>query len=369
MLKIISLVGARPQFIKAASLSRIFNSRYKNEVEEILIHSGQHYDNQMSEVFFTELQIPKPKYNLAVGSGSHAEQTAQIGIALEAILIAEKPDIVIVFGDTNTTLAGAITAAKLNIPIAHIESGLRSFNNAMPEEINRIITDRLSTFLFCPTIEGVKNLSPFVNKYVDKINANNPLVMNCGDVMFDSSLFYRQQANDEVLRTNKLAPNNFVLATIHRDFNTDDKKRLINILEVLDELASEVKIVLPLHPRTVQKMIDFGMSNPKNIKLIKPVSYLEMLSLEANSRFIVTDSGGVQKEAFFFKKPSIILRNETEWTEIVENGNALLCDADPIQIKSGFSYFMTNPNLNYPDFYGNGKAAEIICKTIVNELS
>jgi len=361
-------VGARPQFIKAATLSRIFNSRYKNQVEEIIVHSGQHYDSQMSEVFFTELQIPKPKYNLEVGSGSHAQQTAQIGMALEPILQAEKPDIVIVFGDTNTTLAGAITAAKLNIPIAHIESGLRSFNNNMPEEINRIITDRLSTFLFCPTDEGVKNLQNLGSKPQLKTDAENPWVVNCGDVMFDSSLFYRQQANDEILKYNQLKPNEYVLATLHRDFNTDNKTRLLDILTALDELAEDVKIVLPLHPRTVQKMKDFGIEKPKNIKLIKPVSYLEMLSLEAHAKFIITDSGGVQKEAFFFKKPSVILRNETEWTEIVKNGTAQLCDADPAKIKTSFGYFMSQSQLNYPDFYGNGNAADLICETLVNQL-
>ncbi len=365
MLKFISLVGARPQFIKAAALSRIFNSRFKNQVEEIIVHSGQHYDSQMSEVFFTELQIPKPKYNLEVGSGSHAQQTAQIGIALEPILQAEKPDVVIVFGDTNTTLAGAITAAKLNIPIAHIESGLRSFNNAMPEEINRVITDKLSTFLFCPTDEGVNNLRNVGANPDFKTDAENPLVVNCGDVMFDSSLFYRQQANNDILKSNQLKPNEYVLATIHRDFNTDDKNRLLDILATLDELAEDVNIVLPLHPRTVQKMKDFKIGKPKNLKLIKPVSYLEMLSLEANAKFIITDSGGVQKEAFFFKKPSIILRNETEWTEIVENGTAFLCDANPELIHALFLIFMEEPELHYPDFYGNGNAAEIICETLV----
>jgi len=369
MLKIISLVGARPQFIKAASLSRIFNSQYSNEVDEIIVHSGQHYDDKMSSVFFDELEIPKPKYNLGVGSGSHATQTAETTIKLEEILLAEKPDCLVVFGDTNTTLAGALAASKLNIPIAHVESGLRSFNRNMPEEINRIITDTLSTFLFCPTDEGVKNLANVTRDNSEPTSGLNPYIENVGDVMLDTSLFYRKKTDSKILDSLGVHENEFVLATIHRDFNTDNEKRLRDITSTLNALVKRLPIVMPLHPRTVQKLKDFNIPELEHIKIIPPVSYLDMLALEANSKFIITDSGGVQKEAFFLEKPSLILRNETEWTEIVENGNAILCDADPEKITQGFKYWVSNPKVTYPNFYGDGSTAEKICSTLVKALA
>jgi UDP-GlcNAc3NAcA epimerase len=368
MLKIISLVGARPQFIKAASLSRIFNSQYSDKVDEIIVHSGQHYDDKMSAVFFSELEIPLPKYNLEVGSGSHATQTAETTIKLEKILLEEKPDCVVVFGDTNTTLAGTLAASKLNIPIAHIESGLRSFNKEMPEEINRIITDTLSTFLFCPTEEGVKNLSHLKSDKSQPTSGLNPFVENVGDIMLDSSLFYSKKASQEILSSIGLERDNYALATIHRDFNTDNKQRLTDIFVTLNALAERLPIAIPLHPRTVQKLKEHNITHLGNIKIIPPVSYLEMLALEAHSKFIITDSGGVQKEAFFLKKPSLILRNETEWIEIVENENALLCDADPEKIINGFNHWMSSPELSYPSFYGKGNTAELICNTLVNQL-
>jgi UDP-GlcNAc3NAcA epimerase len=368
MLKIISLVGARPQFIKAASLSRIFKSQHSTTVDEIIVHSGQHYDDKMSAVFFDELEIPHPKYNLEVGSGTHATQTAETTIKLEKILRTEKPDCLVVFGDTNTTLAGALAASKLNIPIAHIESGLRSFNHDMPEEINRIITDRLSTYLFCPTEEGVKNLENVYRDSSKPTSGLNPWIENVGDVMLDTSLYYRRKTSLEILEKLKIRKNAFVLATIHRDFNTDYKTRLFQILSTLNSLANRLPIVLPLHPRTIQKVKDFKFPEFDALIIIPPVSYLEMLALEANSKFIITDSGGVQKEAFFLKKPSLILRNETEWIEIVDNGNALLCDADPEKITQGFEHWMSEPNVMYPDFYGKGNTAEIICSTLVKHL-
>lgn len=369
MLKIISLVGARPQFVKAAALSRIFNLHYSHKVDEIIVHSGQHYDNKMSTVFFKELEIPLPKYNLGVGSGSHANQTAEATIKLEKILINEEPDCLIVYGDTNTTLAGTLAASKLNIPIAHIESGLRSFNQTMPEEINRIITDALSTFLFCPTEESVKNLNHLKSDKKGATSSLNPWVENVGDIMLDSSLFYSNKASNEILTRLEIQPNGYVLATLHRDFNTDNKKRLKDIFSTLNKLGERLTIVMPLHPRTVQKLKEHNLQELNNIKIIPPVSYLEMLALESNSKFIITDSGGVQKEAFFFKKPSLILRKETEWIEIVDNGNALLCDADPEKITQGFIHWMSNPQLIYPDFYGKGNTAELICNTIVNQLA
>lgn len=369
MLKIISLVGARPQFIKAASLSRIFKSQFTETVDEIIVHSGQHYDDKMSAVFFSELGIPLPKYNLETGSGSHAQQTAVTIVKLEHILLEEKPNCIVVFGDTNTTLAGTLAASKLNIPIAHIESGLRSFNRDMPEEINRIITDTLSTFLFCPTEVGVKNLSHLSSDKSKPASGLNPWIENVGDIMLDSSLFYSQKTSHKILIKSGLESNNFVLATLHRDFNTDNKKRLTNIFETLNMLAMRLPIVMPLHPRTVQKLKEHNISNFENIKIIPPVSYLEMLALEAHSKFIITDSGGVQKEAFFLNKPSIILRNETEWVEIVNNGNAMLCDADSTLIEKGFEHWMSNPKLTYPAFYGNGNTALHICSTLVKELA
>ena len=369
MLKIISLVGARPQFIKAASLSRIFNSHFSERVDEIIVHSGQHYDDKMSAVFFDELEIPLPKYNLEVGSGSHAAQTAETTIKLEEILTNEKPDCLVVFGDTNTTLAGTLAASKLNIPIAHIESGLRSFNRDMPEEINRIITDTLSTFLFCPTKEGVKNLAHLKSDKKQAASGLNPWVENVGDIMLDSSLFYSNKASNEIIAQLELNPNGYVLATIHRDFNTDNKQRLQDIFTTLNTLGERLPIAVPLHPRTVEKLKEHGIQKMNNIKIIPPVSYLEMLALEANSKFIITDSGGVQKEAYFLKKPSLILRKETEWIEIVDHGNALLCDANSEKITQGFNHWMSNPQLTYPDFYGKGNTAELICNTIVNQLT
>ncbi|MCT4624941.1 MAG: UDP-N-acetylglucosamine 2-epimerase (non-hydrolyzing) [Schleiferiaceae bacterium] len=369
MIKIVSVVGARPQFIKAASLSRIFKSNFANKVEEILVHTGQHYDTKMSDVFFNELEIEKPRYNLGVGSGSHAHQTGEALVQLERVLQDENPDAMIVFGDTNATLAGALAASKMKIPIAHVESGLRSFNMKMPEEVNRVITDSLSSFLFCPTEQAVRNLKHLDFDTKKKVSGLNPLVLNVGDVMFDTSLFYRQKASRSILDVLEIKEGQFVLATMHRDFNTDNKERLSTILKALDELSLLIPIILPLHPRTKSKMDEMKIPAPKNLRFIEPVSYLQMLALEDGAKFIVTDSGGVQKEAFFFEKPTLILRHETEWTEIVDNGNAFLCDADTFKIKQAFSYLLENPSFTYPSFYGKGNAAELICKTLVDHLS
>ena len=367
MLNIATLVGARPQFIKAAALSRVFKTNHP-EVKERIIHSGQHYDSKMSEVFFEELEIDRPHFNLEIGSGSHANQTAGTMMALEKVLMEINPDVLIIFGDTNTTLAGALTASKLGIPIAHVESGLRSFNMDMPEEINRIISDRLSTFLFCPTSTAVDNLRAFATLHGGRPDSLHPFIGNTGDVMYDTCLYYSQRAKGHLLENLEIEPENYILATVHRDFNTDSRENLQDILLTMEQLADKYPVVFPVHPRTRSKLTEFGLKLPNSVLTTEPLSYLDMLQLEANARFILTDSGGVQKEAFFFRKPCVVLREETEWVEIVSSGNALLCGSDPRRILSAIEHFETTKNLSFPDFYGDGTAAQKICQTLVDHL-
>ncbi|MFL0246907.1 non-hydrolyzing UDP-N-acetylglucosamine 2-epimerase [Candidatus Clostridium stratigraminis] len=348
-MKIITIVGARPQFIKAAAVSNVIRKKH----EEILVHTGQHYDENMSKVFFEELNIPKPDYNLEVGSGNHGKQTGNMLIRLEEIYEKEKPDLVLVYGDTNSTLAGALCASKLLIPVAHVEAGLRSFNMAMPEEQNRILTDHLSKYLFVPTESAIKNL---------KYEGIEKGVYNVGDVMYDAVLHFKNIAKEKTSIINKLnlSDGQYILTTIHRAENTNDIKRLKNIIEALNEC--DKMVVLPLHPRTKKYIDEYGLKLNKNIKVIEPIGYLEMISLEMHAEKIVTDSGGVQKEAFFMGKPCITMRDETEWVETVQNGWNVIVGTNKDNILNSIVSFI--PERPQNNIFGDGKAANKILDII-----
>lgn len=382
MKKIVTVIGARPQIIKSAAISRVFQETYDSSIKEIVIHTGQHYDENMSAVFFEEMRLPKPTYNLAVGSASHAVQSAEMMVKLENILIEEKADGVLLYGDTNSTFAGAAVASKLHIPIFHVEAGLRSYNKTMPEEVNRVVCDHLSTLLFSPTKQGYSNLlkEGFNEKNIPPYSPDNPKIYHCGDVMYDNSLYFSELAKQKnnVLETYKLHDNPFILCTIHRDHNTDNPQNLTAIFEALIEITtkSNHRIVLPIHPRT-KKCMQQGLSKKlldvletsEKIHFIEPQSYFNILALEMNCDLVITDSGGLQKEAFFFQKPSLILRDQTEWIEIVENGNALIVGSDKEAIVKGFNAFKKSKILNFPPFYGDGNAASFICSEIAKVVS
>jgi len=398
-MKLLTVLGARPQFIKAGAVSRaikqfnsgkvIVDSRKMtvdsdskgenkklslntitniNTITEIIVHTGQHYDYNMSDVFFEELDLPKPDYYLGIGGKSHGAMTGEMIIKLEEVMLKEKPDVVLVYGDTNSTLAGAIAASKLHIPIAHVEAGLRSFNMRMPEEINRVLTDRVSKWLFCPTNTAVENLKK--EGFPFKLSNNNyQLISNVGDVMYDAALYYKNHSKQPLLPSH-FSPltSNFILCTIHREENTDNIERLKNIFEALEEISKEIPVVLPLHPRT-KKIIENNNINPKNIIIIEPVSYLEMIWLLDNCKMVMTDSGGLQKEAYFFKKPCITLRDETEWVELVEIGTNILAGADKEKIIEAYKKFTNNLSLttkHYPlNLYGDGRASEKIVEELI----
>lgn len=381
MIKILTIIGARPQIIKAAAISRAIKNKFVDKIEEIIAHTGQHYDENMSQVFFEELNIPHPNYNLNVGSGSHGKQTSAMIVGIEEILMSEKPNCIVLYGDTNSTLAGAIAASKIGIPVIHIEAGLRSFNKSMPEEINRIMCDHVSTLLFSPTKAGYTNLlkEGFAENNKQPYSIDNPKIVHCGDVMFDNSLYFSDIAENKssILNDKNLEKNKFILATIHRNNNTDEPKRLEAIFSALNKITIEnnITVVLPLHPRT-SKLLSQNLSselysNIKTnsfIKLIDPVSFIEMIVLEKNAQLIITDSGGVQKEAFFFEKPCIILRSETEWTELVDCGSALIADADEPKIINSYNSFTKNNKLKFPQLFGDGKSAEFICGEILKHI-
>jgi UDP-GlcNAc3NAcA epimerase len=378
-IKLINIVGARPQIIKASAISRAIRKHFSNDITEIIVHTGQHYDKEMSEVFFDELEIHKPHYNLGVGSAGHGRQTSMMITGIEEILIKEKPDCVLLYGDTNSTLAGALAASKLHFPVIHIEAGLRSFNKTMPEELNRIMSDHSSTLLFAPTNAAFKNLmnEGFRPENSPPYTIDNPKIYLTGDIMYDNTLFFAglaEKKKAKFLEDMSLVKNNFVLVTIHRDNNTDDIVRLNEILVTLKTLAEEknMMLVMPLHPRTIVSLktklrhLFDELEQSIHTRIIPPVSFLEMTLLEKNCRMIVTDSGGVQKESHFFKKPCIVLRNETEWIELVNNGTAKLVGADPVRIRNEFKNFMDlHSNLEYPGFYGDGKTAEFILNEIL----
>jgi UDP-GlcNAc3NAcA epimerase len=378
-IKILNLVGARPQIIKASAISRAIRTGFAENIKEVLVHTGQHYDKELSEVFFDELEIHKPDYNLGVGSAGHGKQTSMMITGIEEVLLKERPDCVIVYGDTNSTLAGSLAASKLHFPVIHIEAGLRSFNKTMPEELNRIMSDHASTLLFAPTNAAFKNLmnEGFRPENSPPYTIDNPKIYLTGDIMYDNSLFFAGLANKKkrkFLSELSLESDRFILTTIHRDANTDDVNRLKQILVTLRSLAekADITLVMPFHPRTIISLksrlpgLYEELCDSDFIKIIPPVSYLEMILLEKNSRMIITDSGGVQKESHFFKKPCIILRKETEWIELVINGTSVLVDADPDRISTEFLRLMdSHATLEYPAFYGNGKAAEFILNEIV----
>lgn len=366
-MKIITIVGARPQFVKAAMVSRAIqkhNNKFgKKTIEEIIIHTGQHYDNNMSRIFFDQMKIPHPKYNLAVGSGTHGETTGRMLAGIEEILFEEKPDWVLVYGDTNSTLAGALAASKLHIPVAHVEAGLRSFNRKMPEEINRIITDHVSSLLLCPTITAVNNLR---NEGI----TNG--VHHVGDVMYDAALIFGEIAdkNSTILDNLNIKSKSYYLATIHRAENTDNYDRLRSIFFAFVDLATEkCPIIMPLHPRTIacierEDLKELIISNP-SLRMIEPVSFIDMVMLEKHAKVILTDSGGVQKEAYFHRIPCVTLRDETEWVETVLAGcNTIVgvsIDFIITTVKEAEKCIILK---EYPPVFGKGDTAETICRVL-----
>lgn len=379
--KILTVIGARPQIIKAAALSRAISTHFKDQLEEILVHTGQHYDENMSAVFFDELGIPKPHYNLAVGSGTHGHMTAAMLSGIETILEKEKPTAVVIYGDTNSTIAAALAAAKIHIPVVHIEAGLRSFHKAMPEEINRIAADHMSTLLFVPTQAGMNNLAKegFELKHKAKATIDAPNVYHCGDVMYDNSLYFAELSAQKSTIISDLSLNDlpFILCTIHRDNNTDDATALQGIFEALLELVkrTQMAVILPLHPRTrgkIQSLLspEFQerLKAQTRIQLIEPAGFLDMIALEKNARLIVTDSGGVQKEAYFFAKPCVILREQTEWVEVVAAGAAILTGAHTDRILSAAQQLLTLEIQTDPAIFGDGHAAHFICEKICTDL-
>ena len=378
MIKLLTIIGARPQIIKAAAISRTVRSKFAGQIEEKILHTGQHYDDNMSEVFFRELGIPAPDYNLHVGSGSHGVQTARIIEGIESVLLGEHFDGVIVYGDTNSTLAAAVAAAKIHVPVFHIEAGLRSFNMAMPEEQNRIVCDALSSILFAPTRTAVENLEAEgvgctvygVRRFA---NGKTQRVVLSGDVMYDNSMYFSAMADmkSDIIERLGLSYRNFVLATIHRPANTDNKENLVSLFRTLNDIAtSGIDVILPCHPRT-RKMIGnlslvIGDLSPR-LRIIDPVSFFEIIRLEKNARVVMTDSGGVQKEAFFYGTPCVILRPETEWVEIVEAGAGIIADVDYERIMAAYEALVNKP-VQFPALFGDGHASEKIIGEIVEYL-
>jgi UDP-GlcNAc3NAcA epimerase len=381
MKKILTVIGARPQIIKASAISRAIETKFANQITQIIVHTGQHYDENMSSVFFEELGIPVPNYNLAVGSSSHASQTAKIMEGIESLIEKEKPDAVLVYGDTNSTIAASLAASKIGTPVIHVEAGLRSYNKSMPEEINRILCDHTSTLLFCPTNAGIKNLAKEGFDLTDREKAtiDHPIVYECGDIMYDNSMHFSQLSDEKsnILAENNLKKEQYILVTIHRNANTDDVINLNGILSALIQIqeSTSLELILPLHPRT-RKMMDSllkpevaqKLRENKAIKIIDPAGFLDIIALEKNSRMIITDSGGLQKEAFFFEKPCVILRPQTEWVEIIENGNAILTAADESKIISATEELLNKKDFTYPTLFGDGKSAEFIVEKIIEKI-
>ena len=380
MIKILTVIGARPQIIKAAAISRAVKNHFADQIEEKILHTGQHYDTNMSQVFFDELGIPAPDYNLGVGSGSHGEQTAKMIAGIEEILTSEQFDGIILYGDTNSTLAGAVAASKIHIPVFHIEAGLRSFNMTMPEEINRIVCDQLSSICFSPTQTGIDNLKRegFFDSPAKFKNGKGRYVVNSGDVMYDNSMYFAQLAEQksDILTRLGLKMGEFILTTIHRPNNTDEPARLTAIISSLLTITEqeEITLVLPLHPRT-KNLLDKNLSKEvyeklmtsPRVKIIPPASFFEIIVLEKNARIVMTDSGGVQKESFFFERPCVILRPETEWVEIVEHGAGIIADANPDRIIDAYKKLVDTTPI-FPPLFGDAHAAEHILAHIIEYL-
>lgn len=391
MIRLLTVIGARPQIIKAAAISRAIRTRFAGQVEEHILHTGQHYDSNMSEVFFRELGIPEPDYNLHVGSGSHGVQTARIIEGIEAVLQGEGVkgyDGVIVYGDTNSTLAAAVAASKIHVPVFHVEAGLRSFNMGMPEEINRIVCDQLSSVLFTPTLTGLRNLeaegfdveeiiTKNIKSRVRFADGRGQRVVLSGDVMYDNSMYFSAMADEksDIIERLGLTPKQFVLATIHRPANTDNAENLRNIFRALSDIAEQhqMDVVLPLHPRTRARLngiqdewVNGGMN--ERVRIIEPASFFDIIRLEKNAAIVMTDSGGVQKEAFFYGTPCVILRPETEWVEIVEAGAGMIADADYARIIAAYEQLVNKP-VQFPALFGDGHASEKIIQEILAYLS
>jgi UDP-GlcNAc3NAcA epimerase len=353
-LKIITIVGARPQFVKAAIFSHEI-SKYE-DIDEKIIHTGQHFDENMSKIFFDEMKIPRPDYNLEINSLSHGAMTGRMLEKIEEILIENRPDYLVVFGDTNSTLAGALAASKLHIKVIHIEAGLRSFNMKMPEEQNRILTDRLSSFLFCPTDHAIKNLQD------EGYNSFDCTIVKSGDVMNDAALHYAKLDKELSFKNDKIIEGKFILATIHRAENTDSKERIEAIIKALNKINKEIPIVMPVHPRT--KNIFKNLDIECEFIQIDPVGYLDMIYLLKNCQMVMTDSGGLQKEAYFFSKNCVTLRDQTEWVELLDGGYNELVGADEVKILAGFEKMKKSKKEFNPSLYGSGKACEVIVNTL-----
>jgi UDP-GlcNAc3NAcA epimerase len=355
--KILTIVGARPQFIKAAAVSRAIKN-HSESIEEVIVHTGQHFDANMSDIFFSEMDIPRPKYNLEIHGVNHGAMTGRMLEGIEEIIVKEKPGWVLIYGDTNSTLAGAIAASKLHVKVAHVEAGLRSFNMKMPEEINRILADRISSVLLCPTQTAVSNLE-------NEGFRNFPIKIEMtGDVMLDAARFYEKQAPQMAKVAREITYPKFALSTIHRAENTDDMSRLKEIVMALNEIHKTIPVVLPLHPRTSKKLADHGIQ--LNVHLIEPVGYFDMISFLSRCELVLTDSGGLQKEAYFFEKPCVTFRDETEWVELVEAGANQVVGAkfNPI-VEAAKNFFKSKPKFTQR-LYGDGKASEKIIETLLN---
>ncbi len=355
-MKVVTIIGARPQFIKAAVVSRALASQ--REVEEVIVHTGQHFDTNMSEIFFDEMDIPKPDYNLEIHSLSHGAMTGRMIERVEKILQIESPGAVLVYGDTNSTFAGAIAARKLGIKLLHVEAGLRSFDMVMPEEVNRILTDRISDVLYCPTDTAVQNLKR------EGFGHFGCRIVQSGDVMEDAALFYAKKASahSTIIQDLGLSHSNFLICTLHREENTNDARRLRELVAGLNELGETHKIVMPLHPRTKAALIKEGLD--LRVQLISPVGYFDMIMLLKNSSLVITDSGGLQKEAYFFSSSCVTMRDQTEWTELVKNGFNLLVGANKERLTDGVRSMLSKPFRRTVELYGNGKAANIIAADI-----
>ncbi len=355
-MKILTIVGARPQFVKAAVVSRAL--KIQGNVQEILLHTGQHFDKNMSDIFFEEMEIPNPDYNLNINGLSHAAMTGQMMEGIEKVCIKEKPDYLMVYGDTNSTLAGALAAKKLHIKVIHIEAGLRSFDMKMPEEINRILTDRISDILFCPTDTAIENLKK------EGFDNFPSIIIKNGDVMQDAAIYYAKKSQEKstIISKLKLQSNDFLLCTLHRQENTDDKNRLVEIIQALNELNKQVQVIVPLHPRTKKIIENLGLQT--DFTSTDPLGYFDMLELLRNCKMVLTDSGGLQKEAYFFNKFCITMRDSTEWKELIENGYSVLAGANKMAILNAFNKYESMDFIKKSELYGGGKASETIAQSL-----